>query len=143
MQDAVDQLVRHRVLRLLGGDGQSVPADRTVVPEQVRVVVEDGVGPLAGVQVLAKAGDDAAPGLVGPATEGEPSPASVPGTPGAVVDVTTDENGIARFWWQPAFAGRTSAVLELSLGPANSAPLRVSANLGTGGGAPPPALVCT
>ena len=96
----MDRLVGHHVVRLLGGDGQSVRADGEVVPQQVRVVVEDGVGPLAGVAVSARAGDDTAPGLVGPAADGEPAPGSVAGTPGAVVDVATDENGVARFWWQ-------------------------------------------
>ena len=143
VQEALDRLVRHRRLTLLGGDGQSVRADGQVLAQQVRVLVEDGFGPLAGVAVRAQAGDGFAPGLVDAATaDDEAVPAAVGGVPGAVLDgVVTDAAGVARFWWQPSFPGRTSATLSvwtLRADGSPDTPLRVGANLDTGGGAPPP-----
>ena len=139
VQDALAQLATTAELRLLGGDGQQVEERGAVVPQPVRVVVDSPCGPVAGITVVAHAGDDiTGPGLVAAAVDGQPVPATLEGT-GAKADagVTTDETGVAAYWWQPAFGNGRSAVLDVSVANETDPPIRVTAQLDPPGGRRP------
>ncbi len=131
VQEALTRLVRTRELRLLGGDGQTVDRPGRVVPQPVRVVVDGPCGPLEKVEVTAVAGDTfTGPGLVVEAVPGQRPPATFAGMPAAATAVaTTDEDGVASFWWQPAFGNVRSATLDVFLAEDKGAPVRVGAEL--------------
>jgi hypothetical protein len=137
VQDALGQLTTTRELRLLGGEGQHVSRAGDVLPRPVRVVVDSPCQPVARVSVLAVASGKA--GLVALAKEGAPTPATLSGTPAtsdAVVETGAD--GVAAFFWQPAFGDGSSDVLDIAVKGEDDAPIRVNAQLlpesGGGGG---------
>ncbi len=139
VQAALEGIIRTGEIRLLGGDGQTVAAPGAVVPRPVRVVVDDGCGPVEGAAVTALANshlrdeDDPVPesefGLVKEAKAGDPTPSSLEGDGAPKVTVPTDENGVAAFWWQPSFGDRTWSTLDVVLDDAGGAPIRVTAGL--------------
>jgi Family of unknown function (DUF6519)/PASTA domain len=136
VQDALTALVERRELRLLGGDGQTVSEVGEVVQRPVRVVVDDGCGPVGGATVQVLAGNEFTGfGRVAPAREGDLAPATLEGT-GATerAEVTTDRDGVAAVWWQPAFGNVRWATLDAVLERSGDAPVRVTANLHPGGG---------
>ncbi|MBI4943359.1 MAG: PASTA domain-containing protein [Actinobacteria bacterium] len=141
VQDALSTLVARRELRLLGGDGQSVGSAGAVVQRPVRVVVDDGCGPVAGATVQVLAGNEFTGfGRVAPARDGDLAPATLEGT-GATerAEVTTDRDGVAEVWWQPSFGNVRWATLDAVLERSGDAPVRVTANLdiaGEGGRTP-------
>ncbi|MFJ8579376.1 DUF6519 domain-containing protein [Micromonospora sp. NPDC093277] len=131
VQDALARLATTAELRLLGGDGQTVAAPGSVVPQPVRVVVDSPCGPVAGVTVVARASAGASgAGLVVAAVDGQPTPATLDNT-GARKDaeVPTDDTGVAAFWWQPGFGNDRSGTLELSVAGASDPAIRVAAQL--------------
>lgn len=126
VQEALDQVVTTRELRLLGGDGQHVPQRGRVVPQPVRVVLDSPCGPVEGT-VIAQAGSD---GRVVGAEDGEPAPTTLDrGRAGDAVEVATDGQGVAAFWWQPGFGDGDSAVLQIATSKDAPAPVRVTAQL--------------
>jgi hypothetical protein len=134
VQEALATLVANRELRLLGGDGQSVTAVGEVVQRPVRVVVEDGCGPVAGATVIAHAGSDVTgSGLVMGAREGDLAPATLEGIGTDRATVRTGEDGVAAFWWQPSFGDVRWSTLDIRLEGSDTAPVRVTANLDVGG----------
>jgi hypothetical protein len=132
VQDALAQLATTAELRLLGGDGQTVPQPGTTVPQPVRVVVDSPCGPVEGATVTAVAGDDATGfGLVTEAKADTATPATLNGT-GAEgkVPVRVGADGVAAFWWQPEFGEGRSATLDVLLeGGSAAATVRVAAEL--------------
>ena len=135
VQDALQGILRAREIRLLGGDGQQVTAQGEVVQRPIRVVVDDGCGPVEGAAVTALAGSPFTGfGFVARAKDGELAPETLNGT-GADerATVPTDENGVAAFWWEPAFGNGRWATLDIVLDGAGDAPIRVTANLDLGG----------
>ena len=126
VQEALDQAVTTRQLRLLGGDGQHVAQRRRVVPQPVRVVLDSPCGPVVGA-VVAQAGAD---GRVVAAVEGERPPTTLERSRAEqTAEVETDSAGVARFWWQPGFGDGDSAVLQISTAKDAPAPIRVTAQL--------------
>ncbi|MBK6872040.1 MAG: PASTA domain-containing protein [Kineosporiaceae bacterium] len=131
VQQALEAIIDRRELRLLGGDGQVVRERGTVVPRPVRVVLDDGCGPVEKVLVIAKPES----GRVAGAVEGEPTPDSLEGRPGVDDAVPTGPDGVASFWWQPQeFDEAGTAVLDLLLDGAGEASIRVTAQLDPPGG---------
>lgn len=137
VQEALRAIVDHAELRLLGGDGQSVRRAGEVVGRPVRVVVEDGCGPVGGAVVTAVAGDEVTGfGFVARAEPGapggpvEPTPTTLRGATRRV-DVLTDDDGVAAFWWQPSFGNLTWSTLDIRLAEAPPV-IRVVANLDAG-----------
>jgi hypothetical protein len=142
VQEALTELVRTSELRLLGGDGQSVESQGQVVPQPIRVVLDSPCGPLVKARVSAVAGDAfTGPGLVVEAVAGQRPPATLEGTPaGSTAVATTDADGVASFWWQPAFGNVRSATLDVFSaqdGENKDAPVRVGAQLDPAGSRPP------
>jgi hypothetical protein len=121
---ALDRLVTLPELRLRGGDGQHLVAGELVLPQPVRVIVDDPCGPIGGVPVNARASGQA---LVLAATEGEPRPADLTGSGSGVADSMSGGDGGALFWWQPDLS-QGSDTLEIRLpGEALHAPIVVTA----------------
>jgi hypothetical protein len=77
-------------------------------------------------------------GLVAPAEPGQPRPATLTGTSATREAAgTTDDDGVAAFWWQPDVAQRPSDVLSVLAKDAPAAPIVVTAHraiVGEGGG---------
>ncbi|MFD7324216.1 DUF6519 domain-containing protein [Streptomyces sp. NPDC059875] len=123
VQTALEKVAGRQELRLLGGDGQHLRAEEKVLPQPVRVVVDNACGPVAGASVVATA---KAGGLVVKATAAQP-PADLSSAGGQTsLPVTTGADGTAAFWWQPASEAASDA-LELALQGAPGAPLTVTA----------------
>jgi uncharacterized protein DUF6519/PASTA domain-containing protein len=121
---ALDRLVERPELRLVGGDGQHLVVGRHVLPQPIRLLVDNACGPMAGVPVNARATSGA---LVAPATSGDAAPADLTGTGADVADSTTTPDGGALFWWQPDVS-TGSDTLELRLpGDDPHAPIVVTA----------------
>lgn len=137
VQDALETIISRRELRLLGGDGQSVTFRGEVVQRPVRVVVDDGCGPVVRAKVTATASSGFLDfGQVAPFA-GEALPPAAGYAREATVE--TDEQGVAAFWWRPAFAGtRRWASLQIILEDSLQAPIVVNANLDASGEATPP-----
>jgi hypothetical protein len=135
VQDGLDQVVAMPMVRLLGGDGQSVIRDGQVAPELVRVVVDSPCGPMP-AEVTARASDGA---LVAGVDDGtRPTTSALGAGAGQETVAQTDAAGVAAFVWRPNF-GRTepgdttgSDVLRISL--KGHAEISVSAQLDAGGG---------
>ena len=135
VQEALETLVADRELRLLGGDGQSVTSVGQVVQRPVRVVVDDGCGPIEGATVVARAESSlTGDGLVAEAKEGDLAPGSLTGTASSKAVVTTGPDGVAMFWWQPSFGNMRWSTLDVTLEDSGGAPVRVTAELDLGGG---------
>ncbi|MGV8965788.1 MAG: DUF6519 domain-containing protein [Cellulomonas sp.] len=121
---ALDRLVTRPELRLRGGDGQHLPVTELVLPQPVRVIVDNPCGPMKGVPVGARALGAA---LVTAAVEGDTRPTDLTGVGADVADATTDADGGALFWWQPDLTSG-SDVLEIRLpGDDPHAPIVVTA----------------
>lgn len=112
------------LLRLAGGDGQHLAPGQDLLPEQIQVVVDSPLGPVAGVRVVA---EGAAGALVRRGEPGEARPGSLSGAADRDIALTPDD-GCAAFWWLPKFADGASEVLTISTGMyEDEAPLVVSA----------------
>jgi hypothetical protein len=134
VQDALEGIIRTRQIRMLGGDGQEVDAPGDVVQRPVRVVVDDGCGPVPRAAVTAVAGSPFTGfGLVAEANAGELAPATLAGADRQVT-VATDEDGVAAFWWAPRFGNVRWSTLDVFLEGSPAGPIRVTANLDAGGG---------
>ncbi len=145
VQAALAHLASTADLRLLGGDGQQVEKLAATVPHRVRVVLDSPCGPVARQPVFARASRRA---LVAPAADGDSNPGTLAGTGArSVAEATTDEMGVAAFWWQPDVSRRVSDVLDVFTEEIRAAPIRVSAHRRTedsgGGGARPPGVHIT
>ncbi|MDQ4008291.1 MAG: DUF6519 domain-containing protein [Actinomycetota bacterium] len=123
VQLALERLATTADLRLLGGDGQQVPKPGATAPHAVRVVLDSPCGPVAGATVSARASSG---GRVVPAPPGEPNPGTLTG--GSDADATTDDDGVAAFWWQPDVAQQLSDALDIASDSAEAAPVRVTAH---------------
>ena len=135
VQKALDQLVRTRSIRLLGGDGQEVAVAGRTVPRLVRVSVDSPCGPSSGDKVVATGSDGA---LVLPLPEGDPVPATLTGNPDAAAEVVAPTNaaGVAAFAWQPVFDTATSDVLAVRLPGSDEAAIQVNSQLDPPGSRP-------
>ena len=128
---ALDRLVDRLELRLRGGDGQHPGPGALVLPQPIRVIVDNACGPVAGVPVNALSFGSA---LVAPATEGDPVPDDLTGSGGVTVDSTSTADGAALFWWQPDLSTGSDR-LEIRLpGEDLHAPITVTAQRKTAGG---------
>ncbi|MPV37314.1 DUF6519 domain-containing protein [Georgenia subflava] len=128
VQDALELIVTTPELRLLGGDGQTVPRRGALVPRPVRVVVDSACGPVTDVEVQVRAGED---GLIQPAAEDEPTPETLEGTGSREGSFRPGADGVVSLWWQPGFGDLRSAVVDLSL--KEAAPVRVTAQIAAAG----------
>lgn len=108
---ALDRLVTRPELRLRGGDAQHLAADEQVLPQPIRLIVDNACGPMRGVAVNARATKSA---LVASAREGKSRPADLTGVGAGKADSDTDVDGGALFWWQPDLT-TGSDVLEIRL----------------------------
>jgi hypothetical protein len=131
VQEALDKLATTRELRLLGGDGQSVPTGRVMVPQPVRVILDSPCGPVAGAAVVAIS--DGQQGLVAEAKGEVPTPQTLQGT-GATfqANAKTGADGVAAFFWQPDFDTGPSRTLRIFHGDGTDAPVVVSAQQDSG-----------
>ncbi|MGV8845339.1 DUF6519 domain-containing protein [Tessaracoccus sp.] len=121
---ALDRLVTRPELRLRGGDGQHLTVNEAVLPQPIRLIVDNPCGPMLGVPVNARATGSA---LVAPAREGESRPTDLTGIGADMSDADTDVDGGALFWWQPDLS-TGSDVLEIRLpGEDPHAPIVVTA----------------
>lgn len=111
-------------LRLAGGDGQHLPPGARLLPEQIQVIVDSPLGPVANVNVTATG---SAGSVVQRGQPGERRPdALVRTNSDDVVDTTAE--GRAAFWWLPAFRDADSEVLTITADIGlNKAPLVVTA----------------
>lgn len=143
VQEALAQLATTADLRLLGGDGQQVEKLATTVPRRVRVVLDSPCGPLRRTTVFARASRGA---LVAPAADGDANPGTLTGTgASSSAEATTDDLGVAAFWWQPDVEQQVSDVLDVFTEEIQAAPIRVSAHRRPegGGGVRPPGVHIT
>ena len=126
---ALDRLVERPELRLRGGDGQHLPPGDRVLPQPIRVIVDNPCGPLGGVPVGARATGQS---RVRAAIEGEARLVDLAGATD-VADADTDADGGALFWWQPDVTSG-SDTLEIRLpGDDPHAPIVVTAQPGSTG----------
>jgi len=131
VQEALDRLATARELRLLGGDGQHVPQGRVMVPQPVRVVLDNPCGPVADAVVVAIS--DGQQGLVAEVKGETSTPQTLAGT-GATfqANARTGADGVAEFFWQPDFDSGPSRTLRIFHGDATDAPIVVTAQEGAG-----------
>lgn len=131
VQDALARLATTADLSLLGGDGQSVTSHRQVVSQYVRVFLDSPCGPVEKATIFARATGRA---LVVPGKADQPVPSTLPGDATDEASFTTGPDGVALFAWQPSFGGSTSDVLDIFTKESGDAPIRVTAQMVTGGG---------
>ena len=124
---ALDQLVTAPEVRLLGGDGQDLSSGELVLPQPVRVIVDNPCGPMPEVPVTAQASGQA---LVLAATEGEPRPADLTGSATGVANTVSGVDGGALFWWQPDLSGGSDTLQIRLPGDDLHAPIVLTAQSG-------------
>lgn len=112
VQKALEGLVSTRELRLLGGDGQYLPAGTKVLPRRIRVIADSACGPVAGATVWATT---TAGAQVQWAKPDEPVRPDALTSGLSSVPALTETDGSASFWWQPMFSGDTAAALTVQL----------------------------
>lgn len=99
---ALDRLVEAPELRLRGGDGQFLPAGKRVLPQPVRVTVDNACGPIGGARVHARS----TPGARVRAVHGEADAPPDLRDSDLTEDVgVTASRGDAQFWWEPDVSG--------------------------------------
>ncbi len=121
---ALDRMVERLELRLRGGDGQHLEPGTLVLPQPIRVIVDNACGPVGNVPINALSFGAA---LVAPAVEGDAVPTDLAGTGGVTADSISTADGGALFWWQPDLTMGTDR-LEIRLpGEDLHAPITVTA----------------